>query len=75
MKCPYCNVDDNFITLDSRSREFGIKRRRKCLSCGYNFATIEIYKTTKEALKSLDLSQKFIESRAITRERKRNAKI
>ena len=75
MKCPYCNEEDKFSTLSSRARPFGVKRVRKCLECGYNFATIEIYKVSDEALKSLQFSQSCIETRATTKERKRNAKV
>ena len=42
MKCPKCGVDDDKV-LDSRGARDGaaIRRRRKCLKCGYRFTTYE----------------------------------
>jgi len=71
MKCPCCNVEDQSTVLSSRSREWGMKRIRHCLSCNRNFATIEIYKITDDALNSLSKSKKRIK----TNERKRNEKV
>ena len=43
MKCDRCGAVDNSIVTDTRkSSEYGIRRRRKCLSCGFLFTTYEI---------------------------------
>lgn len=42
MKCPYCGVDDQAMVADSRPKDYGVLRRRKCLSCGRRFSTIEL---------------------------------
>ena len=63
MKCPYCNESNKFTTVDSRPREWGIKRRKRCLKCNRIFATIEIYNISEEALSSLELSQWLIDQR------------
>ncbi len=43
--CPQCklnNTEDRaFCVIDSRPTEKGIRRRRKCLSCGFRFTTYE----------------------------------
>lgn len=70
MKCPYCNADDNFTTMNSRPRDWGIKRVKECLSCGYHFATVEVHEFTDEAYKSLEHSQKLLDSREINKHRR-----
>lgn len=40
MDCPICF--SKTATSDSRTSSDHTKRRRKCLSCGYRFTTIEI---------------------------------
>lgn len=43
MKCDRCGADDNFRVIDSRkSGDYGYRRRRVCLSCGFRFSTYEI---------------------------------
>ena len=39
MKCPKCGKST--IVTDSRERNNGIYRRRKCNLCGYRFSTYE----------------------------------
>ena len=56
MKCPRCNLEQ-LAVMDSRPHEWGIKRKRKCLNCGFIMPTIEIYELTDEALKSLNRSK------------------
>ena len=63
MRCPQCNEPDNFTTIDSRPREWGIKRRKRCLNCNKTFATIEIYQFSHEAFTSLGLNKRLIEMR------------
>ena len=58
MTCPHCGSIDQSNVLSTRSREWGIKRIRHCLSCNRNFATIEITKITDDATESLSLSSK-----------------
>ena len=41
MKCPKCNAL-GLTCIDSRPYNETIKRRRKCLNCGYRFSTVEI---------------------------------
>lgn len=41
MNCPKCNCDSLKCT-DSRPSNETIRRRRKCLNCGYTFSTFEI---------------------------------
>ncbi len=42
MRCPSCGYDESKV-VDSRPTEDGtsIRRRRKCISCGYRFTTYE----------------------------------
>ena len=64
MICPYCKAEDQFMTLSTRTREWGMKRVKKCLQCGKNFPTIEIHELTDEAIKSLTVSKKIINKRS-----------
>lgn len=43
MKCPMCG-SDNITTVDSRSDNDSVVRRKKCLSCNNRWSTIEIDK-------------------------------
>lgn len=49
MLCPICNSDTRVI--DSRFKDSRIRRRRKCLSCGYRYSTYEVIKPNKNMLK------------------------
>ena len=40
MNCPVC--DGETFVYDSRPKQDSTNRRRKCLSCGYKFTTVEI---------------------------------
>lgn len=40
MNCPTCNGQTRVI--DTEMNEDSVKRRRKCLSCGFRFSTLEI---------------------------------
>ncbi len=40
MKCPYCGGAESRV-IDSRPGDEGVRRRRKCLSCGARFTTYE----------------------------------
>ncbi len=40
MNCPFCDYHDSKV-IDSRGVNDGIRRRRKCLSCGSRFTTYE----------------------------------
>ena len=40
MKCPYCSGSESRV-IDSRDLNEGVRRRRKCLSCGARFTTYE----------------------------------
>ena len=40
MNCPYCGYRDSRV-IDSREVNDGIRRRRRCLSCGSRFTTYE----------------------------------
>lgn len=48
MTCPMCGGDTKI--LETRSNEDSIKRRRKCLDCGYRFLTLEVDKDFYERL-------------------------
>lgn len=63
MNCPDCN-SDNTKVIDSRPSDWGVKRIRKCIDCGYKFATIEIREITDEAIESLKVSQYLIDCRS-----------
>lgn len=39
MDCPLCQADT--CVTESRRRDAGFFRRRKCLNCGYRFSTLE----------------------------------
>lgn len=41
MRCPMCGCD-NITTVDSRSDNDSVTRRKKCLECNYRWTTIEI---------------------------------
>lgn len=41
MNCTKCGAGDSIVT-DSRERDFTIRRKRKCRSCGHGWWTIEI---------------------------------
>ena len=41
MKCPKCESNHSCV-VDSRSKKFGIQRRRECMVCGHRFNTAEI---------------------------------
>lgn len=47
MRCPICKKDNDKVT-DSRAAQDGniIRRRRKCLECGYKFTTYEAIEQT-----------------------------
>lgn len=45
MDCPKCGA--RMSVTDSRSSEYGIRRRRKCCQCGYRFTTYEISSAQK----------------------------
>ena len=45
MECPKCG--SRMSVSDSRSSEYGIRRRRKCNACGYKLTTYEITATQK----------------------------
>lgn len=45
MDCPKCGT--KMSVIDSRSSEYGIRRRRKCGQCGYRFTTYEISSAQK----------------------------
>lgn len=40
MKCPACHAPDSRV-LDSRPRDYGVRRRRQCSACGHRFTTRE----------------------------------
>lgn len=42
MKCPYCQSEDNLCT-NSRQRDRGRVRHRRCNNCGQTFRTVERY--------------------------------
>lgn len=43
MTCDRCGAKDNFNVIDTRkSSDYGYRRRRECLSCGFRFTTYEI---------------------------------
>lgn len=75
MKCPMCETNDQFKTIESRPKEWGVKRRKECLVCGYHVATIEISEPSKEAFKSLARSQRLIDTRLFNRRKKENEKV
>ena len=42
MKCPYCQSENNLCT-NSRQRDRGRVRHRRCNNCGQTFRTVERY--------------------------------
>jgi transcriptional repressor NrdR len=40
MNCPYCGGQEARV-IDSRGLDEGVRRRRKCLTCGFRFTTYE----------------------------------
>jgi len=63
MNCPKCGYSGKQHTVDSRPRDWGVKRTRVCDKCNYKYSTIEVHRLTKEAIKSLDISQYLIDFR------------
>ena len=45
MNCPKCG-SNQLLVIDSRQTEDYCRRRRKCLSCGNRFSSIEIIELT-----------------------------
>lgn len=62
MKCNKCG-SDQLIIANTRNTDWGVKRTRICLDCGYHMATIEINKITDEAIASLNKSKSLIRKR------------
>lgn len=62
MKCDKCG-SDQLITTNTRGTDWGVKRTRVCLVCGYHMATIEISKITEEAITSLKKFKKLTQKR------------
>ena len=63
MICPYCSVEDQFVTLDTRSKTWGVRRRKRCLQCNQTFATVEVYQISEEAEKTLAQSKKILRTK------------
>jgi len=63
MICPICGKKGKFATIDSRPRDWGVKRMRKCPNCNVHIPTIEIFNASPEAIESLELSKYFTECR------------
>ena len=63
MICPYCNAGDQFVTLDTRSKIWGVRRRKRCLQCNRTFATVEVYQISEEAEKALTQSKKILRTK------------
>ena len=40
-KCPNCK-SENLYCVDSRKSQGKVRRRKKCLECGFKFSTIEL---------------------------------
>ena len=73
MICPNCKKNERFKTVDSRQREWGIKRVKVCPNCGLHVPTVEIYDVSPEMIESLRTSQYLIEYKR--RERKLNENV
>ena len=52
MKCPNCNSESTLV-YNSRQRQRGLVRSRRCQDCGKTFTAVERYslKTLKEVAK------------------------
>lgn len=63
MWCPKCNHAETKVT-DTRisSDHLGIRRRRKCLSCGYKFSTVETYCKTVTIVEKRDGKEEEFDS-------------
>lgn len=46
MLCPKCSEETN--VTDSRPAGYGVRRRRKCVKCGYRMTTVEVAITGDE---------------------------
>jgi transcriptional repressor NrdR len=49
MKCQKCKKGRT-VVIDSRTSGNSIRRRRKCLKCGYRFSTLEVLKEKKKLM-------------------------
>jgi transcriptional regulator NrdR family protein len=63
MKCPKCGASKWQSVIDSRPREWGIKRIRHCANCQYRYATGEVHTFSKQALNDIIESQLAIDMR------------
>lgn len=43
MWCPNCGKDNNVVDGHGKAKQFSYIRKRKCLSCGHKFRTVEYY--------------------------------
>lgn len=62
MKCNKCGSEQLKVS-NTRNLDWGVKRIRVCLDCGYHMPTIEINKITDEVIKSLDKTKKIVRKR------------
>ena len=58
LRCPNCHEVNIMSTTNSRQRERGLVRTRKCSLCGYVFLTIEKY--SKETIIEMESDVKQI---------------
>jgi transcriptional regulator NrdR family protein len=59
MKCPKCNAL-GLAAADSRPYNGTIRRRRKCLNCGYRFSTFEIIEEDYRKMKDTEAELAYV---------------
>lgn len=72
MKCPYCKADNHkcyFVSgrREDRERRGYYKRKRKCLSCGRSFWTVEEY--VPDEVVNKDTVKKRVQTRKSNKKR------
>ena len=63
MQCKKCK--GKTVVIDSRNSGDNIRRRRKCIKCGYRFSTFEDLKETKKIPKEKPKVKKETEKKII----------
>lgn len=59
MRCPHCRGSRSSV-IDSRRKDSGIRRRRKCLTCNERFTTAEVnvFKSRSQVKKVLVMEER-----------------
>ena len=60
IQCEQCG-NDNFMTINSRKKDFGIiYRRKRCMTCGNLITTYEVHEEDFKSLKEIHKEDEFV---------------